>query len=156
MDKLNWEERQFDIAHLHFSLSHSSGDVQLIRYTHPSRQYPIHYLWRGTDATRVNPDWGRFAVLKEAGLSVLHYDRATCAVIVPATVPLPKLLARSLCLCSGLVPDIIPSSAVINSPVSSLLFRVYPEVPYEFAKTVAAKLDQALITDFTLLENKND
>jgi hypothetical protein len=155
-DKLNWDERQFDVDRLHFTATPSMGELQLIRYVHPSRQYPIHYLWRGAEAARVDPDWGRFAVLKERARNVLHYDRSASSVVLPATVPLPKLLARALCLCSGLVPLAVPGSAVVDSPVTASLFRVYPEVPYEFAQIVAAKLGQTLITDFTLLEFEND
>jgi hypothetical protein len=155
-EKLNWDERQFDVERLRFSATPSSGDLQLIRYIHPSRQYPIYYLWRGGEAARVDPDWGRFATLKEAARSVIHYDQSACAVLLPATVPLPKLLARALCLCSGLVPLAVSGSAVVDSSVTAPLFRVYSDVPHEFAQIVAAKLDQTLITDFTLLEFEND
>jgi hypothetical protein len=155
-DKLTWEEHQFDVERLRFSSAPSAGDLQLIRYTHPSRQYPVHYLWRGVEAVRVDPDWGRFAILKETHRNVLHYDRSTNAVLLPATVPLPKLLARALCLCSGLVPTAVSGSAVEDSPVTAPSFRVYASVPPEFAKMVAGKLNQALITDFTLLEFEND
>ncbi len=61
-DKLNWDARQFNVERLQFSAAHSGGDLELIRYIHPSRQYPIYYLWRGSEAARVDPDWGRYAV----------------------------------------------------------------------------------------------
>jgi hypothetical protein len=155
-DKLNWEEQQFDVERLRFSAALYAGELQLIRYTHPSRQYPIYYLWRGVEAARVDPDWGRFAVLKEARRDVIHYDRSTNAVLVPATVPLPKLLARALCLCSGLVPLAVSGRLVVGSPVTDQSFRVYPDVPPEFAQIVAGKLEQTLVTDFTLLGFKHD
>jgi hypothetical protein len=151
-DKLSWEERQFDVQRLQFSATPSVSDLQLIKYIHPSRQYPIHYLWRGSEATRVDPDWGRFAALKQAGRNVLHYSHDARVLMVPASIPLPKLFARALCLCSGLVPPTVSGSAVVNSPVTAPLFRLYPTVPHEFAQIVAAKLEQSLITDFTLLE----
>lgn len=155
-DRLNWEVRQFHIEELRFSVNLSAGELQLLKYIHPSRQYPIYYLWRSTESARVDPDWGRFFVLKIAGQNVLHYDRAASAVILPVTVPLPKLLSRALCLCSGLVPSIIPKAAIANSPLSVPFFRVYPAVPYEFAQIVAQKLDQTLITDLTVSEIEHD
>src|SRR5262249_31435723 len=139
-DRLNWEARHFDIERLQFSLHNSDEEVQLIKYIHHSRQYPIYYLWRTTESARIDPDWGRFFILKMAGRNVLHYDRMGSAVVLPATIPLPKLLARALCLCSGLVPSIVPRAAVANSAVSVPLFRVYPSVPLEFAQIVAGKL----------------
>jgi hypothetical protein len=155
-DRLSWDERTFDVQELRFSPTRSDSGLLLIRYIHPSRQYPLYYLWRGIEAARVDPDWGRFAALKEAGRNILHYDHSASAVFLPATVPLPKLLARALCLCSGLVPPLISGSARVDSTSISPLFKVYPNVPYEFAQIVATKLDQSLITDFTLLEIEND
>jgi hypothetical protein len=156
MDELNWDASEFDVERLHYTTGATAGETKLIRYTHPSRQYPIHYLWRGSEATRVNPDWGRYSVLKAAARNVIHYNRAASVVLIPATIPLPKLLARALCLCSGLVPKLLPGSAVVNSPVTAPVFRAYSEVPREFAQLVAAKLDQILITDFTFLDVDND
>jgi hypothetical protein len=155
-DELNWESRQFSVVVLRFSAPQSDGGLRLFRYTHPTRQYPIHYLWRGNAAARVDPDWGRFAALKEAGRNIVHYDRSSSSVVIPATVPLPKLLSRALCFCSGLIPQIAPAAAVAGSPVTAPRFRVYPSVPWEFARLLALKLDQTLITDFTLLDSKND
>lgn len=150
--ELNWEQHQFDVEQVRFSETHSAGDIRLIRYIHPSRQYPIYYLRRGVEAAQVDPDWGRFAVLKEAKRNVLYYDKLASAVIVPATLPLPKLLARALCLCSGLIPLTVSGAQIVHSFASAPLFKVYPNVPYEFAQIVAAKLDQPLNTESTLLE----
>jgi hypothetical protein len=104
----------------------------------------------------VDPDWGRFAILSKAGRNVIHYERVAAILALPAAIPLPKLLARTLCLCSGLVPRIISGSAVTGSAVNVPLFRLYLNVPPEFAQIVAGKLDQMLITDFSLLEIDND
>lgn len=154
-EPLNWEARHFDTELLQFAVGQSGDGPRLIKYVHPSRQYPVHYLWRGGEAALVDPDWGRFAALKETGRNILHYDHSSGSVVLPATIPLPKLLARGLCLCSGLAPALV-GSAMVNSPVIAALFKVYPKVPYELAQIVAAKLDQALVTDFTLLESDND
>jgi hypothetical protein len=155
-DRLNWEEQQFHPQLLRFSTTPSGGEIQLIKYIHPSRQYPLHFLWRGVEAARVDPDWGRFAILSKARRNVIHYEPSASILVLPATTPLPKLLARALCLCSGLVPRIISGSAVAASPVNVPLFRFYVNVPPEFAQIVAGKLDQVLITDFRLLETEND
>jgi len=155
-DELNWEQRQFDPQILHFSANPSDGELRLIKYTHPSRQYPIHYLWRQTEAARVNPDWGRFAVLRTAGRDVVQYDHSASAVVVPATVPLPKLLARALCLCSGLAPQDVAGDRMVASAINAPFFKIYRRVPYEFARLLAMKLDQILITRFTICNLSND
>jgi hypothetical protein len=153
-DELNWERREFSVELLRFAMPQSGGDLRLIRYTHPSRQYPVYYLRRDRSTVRVDPDWGRFAVLKEAGRNVLHYDHFSGAVVIPASVPLPKLLSRALCFCSGLVPLIVPASSVVGSRVAAPFFRVYPNVPSEFAQLLTNKLDQILITDSRFLDSK--
>jgi len=50
----------------------------------------------------------------------------------------------------------LPGSAVVNSPVTASAFRAYSEVPREFAQIVASKLDQTLITNFSLVDVEND
>lgn len=155
-DELNWEEREFDAQSLRFAVTRSGGDLRLRRYTHPSRQYPIHYLWRGHEATRIDPDWARFVVLQDSVRNVLHYDHSSCSFVLPSTVPLPRLFSRALCLCSGLIPLIAPETAVADSPVSAPLYKVYQNIPREFAELVAHKLHQKLITTFTLLDFRHD
>lgn len=155
-EKLNWEERHFKPEELRFSMTPSTGETQLIKYIHPSRQYPIHFLWRGFEAARVDPDWGRFAILSGTRRNVIHYARHMGALLLPVSIPLPRLLARALCLCSGLVPRLIPGSRLMDTEVTSPLMRLYASIPPEFARIVAEKLDQKLITDFTLLDTDDD
>jgi len=154
-DRLNWEEQQFDPARLQFSGTPFDGEIQLIKYIHPSRQYPLYFLWRGGEAARVDPDWGRFAIMSN-GRNVIHYERLAGVLLLPATIPLPKLLARALCLCSGLVPRFISGSAVTGSLVNVPLFTLYVNIPPEFAEIAAGKLNQVLITGFRLREIEND
>lgn len=153
-DKLNWEERQFNPEELRFSPAMADGETTLIKYIHPSRQYPIYFLRRGAEAARTDPDWGRFAILSSAGRNVIHYDRCSGALLVPASIPLPRLLGRTLCLCSGLVPRLVRGSLLFNSQVASPLMRLYANIPGEFARIVAEKLNQQLITDFRLLDKQ--
>lgn len=156
-DKLNWDEQQFDVDRVCFTENNGSlQDTQLIRYIHPSRQYPIYYLWKGMEAVRVDPDWGRFAILETARRDILHYDHSVAALFLPVTVPLPKLLARALCLCSGFAPRVVSSNGVVGSELPSTSFRVYGDIPPEFARVVAAKIGQKLIEDVSLLEPNDD
>jgi hypothetical protein len=152
-EKQNWEERQFNPVELRFSTALAAGQTTLIKYIHPSRQYPIYFLRRGAEAARTDPDWGRFAILSGANRNVIHYERCCGSLLLPASIPLPRLFGRALCLCSGLVPRLIPGSLIADSEVTSPLMRLYANIPREFAQVVAEKLNQQLITDFTLLDN---
>ena len=155
-DRLNWDEQQFDVDRVCFTENTRLQDTQLIRYVHPSRQYPIYYLWRGAEAVRVDPDWGRFAVLEAAQKDILHYDDSVAALFLPVTVPLPKLLARALCLCSGFAPRVVSSERVTGSALASTSFRVYRDIPAEFARIAAAKVGQELIEQVSLRESNDD
>jgi hypothetical protein len=155
-ERLNWEEREFSPEELRFSATQSSGETKLIKYIHPSRQYPVYFLWKGSEATRIDPDWGRFAILSGVGRNVIHYERCGGTLILPVSIPLPRILARALCLCSGSVPRLIPGSSVLHPKVTSTLMRLYANIPPEFAQMIAEKLDQKLITDLRLLETEND
>ena len=53
---------------------------------------------------------------------------------VPRQVPLPKLLARALALCSGEAPRLVPGTGIG--------LRAYPSVPHPVFEVVAAKLHQ--------------
>lgn len=155
-ERLNWEEYHFNPEELRFSTVQTGGEITLIKYIHPSRQYPIYFLWRGTEAARTDPDWGRFAILSSAGRNVIHYERCSSTLFLPASIPLPRLLGRALCLCSGFVSRLVPGSLLLNSEVTSPLMRLYANIPREFAQIVAQKLNQQLITDFRLLDNRDD
>lgn len=152
-EKLNWEERQFNPLELRFSVAPADGETTLIKYIHPSRQYPIYFLWRGAEAARTDPDWGRFAILSSTGRNVIHYEHRSGTLSLPASIPLPRLFGRALCLCSGLVPRLIPGSLIEDSEATTPLMRLYANIPREFAEIVAEKLNQQLITDFRLLDN---
>lgn len=152
-ERLNWEERQFNPVELRFSTAPADGQTTLIKYIHPSRQYPIYFLRRGAEAARTDPDWGRFAILSSVRRNVIHYERSSGTLLLPASIPLPRLFGRALCLCSGLVPRLIPGSLIENSEATGPLMRLYANIPREFAQIVAEKLNQQLITDFRLLDN---
>ncbi len=154
-DALNWERQQFDVQGLRFLKTPSGSETGLIRYVHPSRQYPLYVLWSGADAAHVDPDWGRFAILKAAGRDVVFYERSTGAFIVPVTIPLPRLFARAMCLSSGLAPRILPASAV-SVPLDAPQYRVYTNVPLDHAHMAARKLDQRLNTDVSFRGEDND
>jgi hypothetical protein len=89
----------------------------------------------------VEADWGRFALMRALARDVLLYDPQAFSLAVPITMPLPKLLARSLCLCSGLLPSEVESLW----PGSRMKARVYRRVPLSIAELIANKLQQRLV-----------
>ncbi|MCI0627996.1 MAG: hypothetical protein L0387_41150 [Acidobacteria bacterium] len=139
---LNWEREDFDPEALCFNVRLRQDKPLLSRYTHPTRRTRLHVLHQAEMASPVDPDWGRFAILQAARRDVLTYGKNSSLFCVPATTPLPKLLERSLCLCSGWAPAVANGIVWPGSRVSSA--RVYQHIPVRLAETIADKLGQRL------------
>lgn len=81
-------------------------------------------------------DWGRYWAHAEAGTSCLRYDRNRKLFAAPSRLPLPRLIARSLALCSGLPPF----QAKLDLDFISDQWLVFRDIPKEIALKVADKL----------------
>jgi hypothetical protein len=79
--------------------------------------------------------------LQRAGFGVLYFDFSLNLLAIPRTVPLPRLLARSVSLCSGSIAHPLRS----RLGKRHLDFVVYELVPQVVAEVVAAKVGQELI-----------
>jgi hypothetical protein len=134
---LNWPRRDFDPEGLRFTRPVGNADrarVSLSAYVHPSGWARQDRLWREREYTSVDRDWGRYAVLADSGHKILRFDRVSGLVAVPRQVPLPRIAARSLALCSGRPPMIHPGDG--------LGLHVYSAVPESVFGVLAAKLGQ--------------
>lgn len=142
---LNWLRKDFDPGALKFTSKESPAEpARLLRYTDPKRQTRRHYLCQGGKRALIEPEWGCYAVLHAFDLHVLAYDRRQFLMAVPASAPLPALLARSLALCSGLAPTFLPAHRMPWQGPERRGFDVYRLIPRQIAEEVATKLGQAL------------
>lgn len=142
LTNMNWGREDFDPEALFFRLGQRNDHVVLSRYTHPARRTRLHVLYEREESTRVEPDWGRFVLMRRLGHDILLYDPQELTLAAPITMPFPKLLARSLCLCSGLLPTEVGGK---HWPGSQMKARVYRRIPPAIAELVAAKLQQRLV-----------
>jgi hypothetical protein len=144
-----WKRRVFDESKLYFSYD-AKGDAESLvfkEYTNPVNMQLKHWLWDGEKSAEVERDWGRYLALCSSGSNIILYDPVLSKMAVPATVPPPCILARSLVMCSGAAPRIAktPSKRIGDIPPGSLL-HVYQCVPPSIARLVSAKLGQKLIS----------
>lgn len=86
-------------------------------------------------------DWARFWAHREAGISCLAYDASRKLFAVPTRIPLPRILARALCLCSGNAP-MTENLGHFSRTSEVALFR---DVPKEVAFKIADKLGSTLV-----------
>lgn len=141
---LNWPRTDFSLDTLTYRHSQrQNGEMRLSRYVDPTRNVDLYLLWKGDECTEVDRDWGRYAALQLAGLKVVEYDLERFELTVPNSVPLPKLIARALTLCSGFLPTLTPSTSE-SSSISSYSTSVYRGIPPIVAELATTKIGQAL------------
>lgn len=143
--ELNWRRRDFDPGSLRFGTSQQEAAIRLSSYTDPVRNIPVHRFWKDGQQAQVDCDWGRYAVLREAGLNVLVYDQHRFIMAVPVGVPLPRLFARSLALCSGYAAQFIPRQSLSYPSPETKGFNLFRNIPPQIAEMIASKLGQALL-----------
>lgn len=141
---LNWPKRTFSTNTLTFSRIHNTENVQgLVEYTNPVNQQRLHWIWDGNRAAEVDRDWGRYMILADKGVDVLLYDERHHQLAVPSTVPLPRFLARSATLCTGLAPApaCIGEKSIEGLPAGHPV-DIYCAVPPPIATMISEKLAQ--------------
>lgn len=133
---LNWNRRDFDPIGQRFTLRQEDPEVglRLTAYRHPDGWAREDRLWRGNEFAVVDRNWARFAVLAERSVSVCRYDHRAGTLSVPRQLPLPKVVARSLALCSGRSPASEPGNGIGRV--------TYAEVPSSIADALTRKLGQ--------------
>jgi hypothetical protein len=144
---INWPRRNFSTKSLKFQRSiNEETPLRLVEYTDPVTQRKRHWLWEKNQSADVDRDWGRFLLLNAHGLNILLYDERRKFLGVPKTVPLPRILARAVTLCSGFVPLEIQLG---NEPLGALpgcsWLHLYSGVALPIAALISEKLGQPLI-----------
>ncbi len=143
----NWKRRVFSKERLVFSGFGGDNPASFFaEYKDPVSQQLYHWLWKDGAAAPVGRDWGRYVFLAEAGLNILLYDQKIQKLVVPVTVPLPCILARTVALCTGTAPLLAatgPKRIAAIPPEHPV--QVYSGITQVIAKLAASKLCQKLI-----------
>jgi hypothetical protein len=96
-----------------------------------------HRLWANQKCYDIDKNWGKYVVLKHQDKHVILYDPNKEKVAVPLELPLPRLLAESIMLLSGLAP--------VYSEIANKSYRVYENIPSVFIQNLFDKLKQKTI-----------
>ncbi|MGH8475781.1 MAG: hypothetical protein ACRERV_00430 [Methylococcales bacterium] len=131
----DWTIHKFDSKDLKWRKI-ERGEVESIRfgvlrfsiYFQPEQ----YFLRSSRSAFRMPRAVALFALLRHHRRRILHYDRKTAVLSVPAICRPPSLVERALVLCSGLPPVYTESRLD------------YFEVPFDIAKLAAELLRQPL------------
>lgn len=133
---LNWLRRDFDPIAQRFTSERQDGGtgLRLSAYQHPGGWAREDRLWRGDEYAAVDRNWGRFAVLAGRDVVVCNYDHGAGKFSVPRQLPLPRIVARALGLCSGRPPAVSLGEGLGRTE--------YAQVPQGIAGALVAKLGQ--------------
>lgn len=124
--------------------SETTENQQLALYYFPP--FYEYWLWECGRGAKVKKDWGRYLLLNLIQKRVLIYNKDSEWLAVPSTLPLPKVLSRSLTLCSGLAPLEVYSEDLSNYGLPyGIPFSVYFLVTLSVAEKIAQRLGQELI-----------
>jgi hypothetical protein len=144
--EIDWPRLDFDTQVLQFRYPGSeTRAVRLSKYQHPARGTALYQLWHGQTYQNVDRDWARYLALHEAARNVLAYDARHFLLAVPASAPLPRILARACTLCSGYAPRAAGPSGFPPGVPASFVNEIYSSVPPDIAAAVAAKVGQKLL-----------
>jgi hypothetical protein len=143
----NWLKKTFDSRLLHFSrsISDNSDSISFVSYRNPTNQQLYHLLWMEDEAAEIERDWGRYFMLSQLHRNILFYDEKSYQLAVPATVPLPCILARAIAMCNGTTPklelhrNLEYNQVPLNHPI-----LIYSGVTPTIASLVGKKIDQKL------------
>ena len=136
--------REFSVRHLCFQRADKPEGDGLMEFTDPITHKKIH-IWRDSDkSVEVDRDWGRYLSLKYNKTSILLFDKIKQVLAVPSYVPMPKIIARAVTLCSGRAARkdwTITETGMVpaRTPVD-----IYHGVPEQIAIIAAKKLGQEL------------
>src|SRR5262249_32630815 len=130
--EIHWLREDFDPYTGRFGSPRDTKE-RLSRYQNPIRGVWSYRLVRGGSSAAVDHSWGRWMALSWASRFVLDYDSSTGLLRVPAKIPLPRLIARALVLCTGRAPGLaqVATDAPSDSARNELTKRVetYDAVP---------------------------
>jgi hypothetical protein len=99
-------------------------------------------LWVNKKCYEVDKNWGKYLALKYYNRNVILYDSKKEKVAIPVELPLPRLLAESIMLLSGLAP--------IHDYIEGKAYRIYENIPSIFIQNLFSKLKQKTNTEFNL------
>ena len=114
-----------------FDQSFSLIEYKLNEYTYNNK------LWKSQKCYLVDKNWGKFLALKHYNKRVILYDTRKHKVAIPLELPLPRLLAESIILLSGIAP--------VYEKINSRTYRIYENIPSAFIKNLFDKLKQSTI-----------
>jgi hypothetical protein len=140
--QLNWARYDFSSNSFSFDRSLSESVPRYSRYRNPSTGLPLHVFFKQELGAEVDLDWGRYLFLKAKDITVTAYDEKRHRLYVPVKLPLPGVVAKIICLCSGKPPVLTIKDSLVPRVVCRD-WLMFDEVPPQIAIPALAKVGQS-------------
>ena len=140
-DSLNWPRFDYSTEALAFARTRQDSLPRFTRYRNPTTGLPLHVFFRDDRGAEIDLCWGRYLLFKETGLDVTAYDERRFRLCVPVEVPLPAIIARVVCLCSGQPPTHLRRQGLVSG-VDCSDWLVFEAVPPQIAMEALSKVGQ--------------
>lgn len=140
-ETLNWARYDFDANSYGFLRKTSDSFPRYSRYINPTTGLPLHVLFRDRLGAEVDLNWGRYFIMQLKDITVAAYDERRFRLCIPVKMPLPGVVARTVCLCSG-KPPIHRSKEFLVNGVACQDWLMFQDVPPQIAMAALSKVGQ--------------
>ena len=140
-ENLNYPRYDFCIQSLYFSRSKDNSFPRFTRYRNPTTGLPHHIYFRDTFGAEVDLNWGRFLILRSKEIVVTAYDEKRFRLCVPVKTPLPVIVSRALCLCSGKPPVPLHREFLVRG-LDCSIWLCFENVPPQIAIAALSRVGQ--------------
>jgi len=140
-DTLNYVRYDFSVNSHGFVHTTSDSFPRYSRYSNPTTGLPMHVFFRDRLGAEVDLNWGRYLLLNAMGITATAYDERRFRLYVPIKVPLPGVVARTVCLCSGKPPVNRYSENLVRG-LDCRNWLMFQDVPPQIAWAALSKVGQ--------------
>ena len=141
-ERLNWTRYDFCVKSHVFIRTLSESHPRYSRYLNPTTGLPVHVFFGDDSGAEVDLNWGRYLLLNARGITVTAYDQRRYRLCIPVKTPLPSVIARSICLCSGKPPVHRSAEALVRGSECKD-WLIFEGVPPQIAVAALSKVGQS-------------
>jgi hypothetical protein len=137
-----WARKTFSLETLFFEKGSSEEVNKQLSLQEYFLQYKYRYiLWMDGISYEVDRNWGKILLLAEMNQQVIFYSNSKKILAIPKAIQLPRLIAESITLLSGLTPYF--KKLELNGKPQ--IFQLYQNVPKLFAENLFRKFNQNIL-----------
>ena len=140
-EAFSWARFDFDDKSFDFGHNRIDEFPRYSCYRNPITSLPTYIFFRDGHGADVDLNWGRYLLLNAKGITITAYDERRSRLCVPVKVPLPGIVARTICLCSG-KPPIIRNIERLVKDMDCQDWLMFEDVPPQIALSALSKVGQ--------------